>query len=291
MLGAPTFYWSTIRKYYVAFGALFNDIHVPRADSTGKTTELIRVPLSVGPKDKTLARIIADPDLTRPEAVTLPRMSFELTGMDYDADRHQNAVQSFTWQEGSNTSPRYETLYSPVPFDFQFSLYVYAKYQEDGLAVVEQILPFFTPEFTPRIQVIPEVGLEVNVPIVRGPVTVTDDYGDKPLADRRAIIWTLPFVLKGYLWGPIQQSVIIKFVEANILIPRSDLTFQESFANNTNAQARVTVQPGLLPNGQPTTNAAASVPYTQINLGDDWGYATVIYGGGLANNFPFGNTA
>lgn len=236
----------------------------------------MRVPIALGSRDKTLARVFAEPGAnSRPEAVILPRMSFELTGVRYDSTRHQSSVQQIRLHaDGSNT---YSRLYAPVPYDFDFSLFVYSKAQEDGLKIVEQILPFFTPDFTPRAELIPGAAT-MNLPVTLTAVSVADDYAQGAILERRAVVWNLTFTMRGWLFGPEHQDGIIKLVDVPLIVPRLGVSVDDTYANNTGAIDEVTVQPGLLANGAPTTNAAASVPYTQVELEDDWAYAVVIAG-------------
>ena len=269
MLGVNTFYFSLIRKYVVLFGTLFNSIHIPRYSANGQIDQLVAVPVLVGDKDKTLARVFADPTAGRTSAITLPRMSFQLAGIEYDKDRKLNPVENYTIQDTANTN-NYKQQFNPVPYNLNFQLFVYAKEYEDGTKIIEQIVPFFTPEFTVRAELIPDMGIQANLPIVlQQSVTTEDNFDQGNIWDRRAIIWTLNFVMKAYFYGPIHDVGLIKFVIVNSRIPQENVGHDMN-ANNSGIVETLTVQPGMLANGSPTTNAAASVPYYQITITDDW---------------------
>lgn len=281
MLGLDPFYWGLLRKYYVLFASLFNEIRVPRYGTDGSIREYVRVPISLGAKDKTLAQVFSEPQAdARQQAITLPRLSFDRSGMTYDATRHQSSTEYIMLQPNTTS---YAKMYTPVPYDINFDLFVYSKTQEDGLKIVEQIIPFFTPDYTVRAELIDDF-VTLNVPIILNQVTSADDYSQGSLVDRRAIIWTLSFTMKAYLFGPEHTTGIIKFVDVPLTVPQAGKDANGHYYTvdttpaNTAAIAEVTVQPGLLPNGQPTTNAAASIDYTLVNLGDDWAYAVTIKG-------------
>lgn len=208
-----TFYHGSIRKYVALFGTLFNDIYINRPDSTHNQINTIKVPISYGPKDKVLARLTADPELNRQPAITLPRISFEITRVMYANDRKLNTIGK-RQAPGSNTSA-VSTQFNPVPYDISISLSIIAKNIDDGTRIVEQILPFFTPDWTATVELIPEMSIYMDTPIVLNDVQLTDSYeGD--FETRRALTWDLSFTIKGYLFGPIRKTNIIKFANSNI---------------------------------------------------------------------------
>ena len=156
------FYHQTSRKMVVAFGSLFNNIEVRRTDSSDAVTEVIKIPLSYGPKDKMLVRISQDPSLNPNVALTVPRMGFELTSMTYDGARKLNTM-------GRNVKTGTTGLkkqFNPVPYNWDFSLYVFVKNAEDGTQILEQILPFFTPDFTVTMTLISGMSIKMDVPLV-----------------------------------------------------------------------------------------------------------------------------
>lgn len=273
MLGLHHFYWSLMRKYDAIVGTIFNEIAVPRFHANGALEQLIRVPISYAPKDKTIARLKADANIDRPAATMLPRMSFQLQDTRYASDRHLNAAESIVVQ----TANGYSRQYNPVPYDFNYTVWAFAKSREDGYKIVEQVLPFFTPEFTVVAELVPEMNVAVNIPVVLNKVSIADTYADGSFEEHRAVVWSLDLTLKGWLYGPTYDTGLIKFIDMTLHIPTTD-DIADATANNSPPIDRVTVQPGLLANGSPTTNAAASIPYTDVEAEDDWGYATVVYG-------------
>ena len=195
------FYHQTSRKMVVAFGSLFNNIEVRRTDSSDAVTEVIKIPLSYGPKDKMLVRISQDPSLNPKVALTVPRMGFELTSMTYDGARKLNTM-------GRNVKKGTTGLkkqYNPVPYNWDFSLYVFVKNAEDGTQILEQILPFFTPDFTVTMTLISGMTVKMDITLVLNSVTSEDSYeGD--FASRRSIIWTLSFLMKGFLYPSVTDN-------------------------------------------------------------------------------------
>jgi len=195
------FYHQTSRKMVVAFGSLFNNIEVRRTDSSDAVTEIIKIPLSYGPKDKMLVRISQDPSLNPKVALTVPRMGFELTSMTYDGARKLNTM-------GRNVKKGTTGLkkqYNPVPYNWDFSLYVFVKNAEDGTQILEQILPFFTPDFTVTMTLVSGMTVKMDIPLVLNSVTSEDSYeGD--FATRRSIIWTLSFLMKGFLYPSVTDN-------------------------------------------------------------------------------------
>ena len=198
------FYHQTSRKMVVAFGSLFNNIEVRRTDSSDAVTEVIKIPLSYGPKDKMLVRISQDPSLNPNVALTVPRMGFELTSMTYDGARKLNTM-------GRNVKTGTTGLkkqYNPVPYNWDFSLYVFVKNAEDGTQILEQILPFFTPDFTVTMTLISGMSIKMDVPLVLNSVASEDSYeGD--FATRRSIIWTLSFIMKGFLYPSVTDNAAV----------------------------------------------------------------------------------
>ena len=220
MLGS-TFYHQTIRKYVAAFGTLFNDINVERKNSSGTVVEKIKVPLAYGPKQKHVLASQETTTVARQTATRTPRMGFALTGVAYDSIRKLNTVGR---NVAANTAAGTSTLmtqYNPVPYNFDFTLFILVKNAEDGTQILEQILPFFTPEFTVTINTIPEMGIKADTPIILNSADVSDEYeGD--LDQRRTIIWTLSFLLKGYIYPDLKTSSVIKSIEVNFRLTGSD---------------------------------------------------------------------
>ena len=212
MLGQQ-FYHETTRKVVVAFGTLFNDIHLVRKDNSGTIQQSMKVPLAYGPRQKYLVRLADDPDLSKQTAVTLPRIGFEISGISYDPARKLQRVQKFKKVKGAKAS-QLDTQYMPVPYNIDFELYILSKQSDDALQIVEQILPYFQPDYTVTINDNTDMGIKRDVPVILNNIGYEDDYqGD--FASRRAIIYTLSFTAKFYLYGPVTSSKVIKTVQVD----------------------------------------------------------------------------
>jgi len=231
MLGNAHFYNRTIRKIVVAFGTVFNDIHLVRYTKDGLTAkESFKVPLSWGAKEKYLTRLTSDPTLTKSIATTVPRISFEMTGMSYDSSRKlPSTVRNFS----ANNATSIKAQYVPVPYNFDFSLSIYVRNTEDGTQILEQILPFFTPDFSVTVDFIPSMEPKYDMPIILNSVSNEVDYeGD--LMSTRLIIWNLEFTAKSHVWPPVKSVEVITTANTNIFIePRSEIEQQVyvDFAN------------------------------------------------------------
>jgi hypothetical protein len=239
MLGQSHFYHETIRRTVVAFGSVFNDIHVRRPDASGTVLQSMRVPLAYGPKAKFLARLYEDPTGNSPIQLTLPRMGFEITGFQYDSQRKVNKLNVLKKVDDTVTNGLKKQFFS-VPYNINFSLFVMAKNQEDALQVVEQIIPFFTPAFTLTINAVPEMGIKDDFPLIMESLTYEDDYeGD--FATRRSIIYTLSFTTKVNFYGPVYEQGVIKKVKIDNYLdaPTSTLvnTRYEAEPNPTSSEA------------------------------------------------------
>jgi len=275
MFGNP-FYFSLLRKYVILVGTLFNNIRITRIDKDGNTTALIKVPVTYAPKDKMLARVIQDAGVTRQTAVTpLPVISFEMGQMKYDSSRKLPTINRISVKDPTNKS-KFKYQYNPVPYNIDFKVYVYAKNAEDGTKIIEQILPFFTPDWTTTVNLIPEMEITTDIPVVLNNISYTDNYsGD--LKDRRAIIWQLDVTLKGYIYGPVKSTGVIKFIKMNYFTPSVPDGTIPDVVGTLPVVERVTVQPGLTANGLPTSNINETVAYTEISIDDDYGFITQIY--------------
>lgn len=215
MLNNNVFYHGIIRKSIVAFGRLFSDIYIDRkqGDSvTGTTIQRLQIPLAYAPKEKWLVRIEQDPNLENHTYVSLPRMSFEIIGYNYDATRKVNRMQQIKCGTGSGSV---DTMYTPVPYNIDLSLYILTKTQEDALQIVEQILPTFTPEYTLTINAVPDMNVKLDVPIILNSITASDEY-DGDFQTRRFVTHTLNFTMKTNLFGPISGRNVIDQVNANV---------------------------------------------------------------------------
>ena len=207
------FYHSTIRKSIIAFGNMFNNITIDRKNSSGAVVQSLRIPLAYAPRQKFLARIAQQPVVEETsQQIILPRMSFEMIGIMYDPQRRISLVQQNRALNTSTTS--LNAQYAPTPYNMNLSLYIYSKNQDDALQIVEQILPYFNPDYNLSFKAIPSMGITHDLPILLENITYEDDYeGD--LSTRRSIIWTLNFVMKLNFYGPINRQGIIRRVDVD----------------------------------------------------------------------------
>ena len=201
MLNNPHFYNRTIRKVVVAFGTLFNDIDIIRFAKDGTYQTRMKVPLNYGAKEKYLTRLENDPTLTKSIATLVPRISFNLDSIAYDISRKQQT----TLQNFSYTADGVKSQYAPIPYNFDFSLSIYVRHTEDGTQILEQILPFFTPDFTVTIDFVDSMCQKYDMPIILNSVTNNTDYeGD--MMTTRLITWDLQFTAKGFIWPPVKGN-------------------------------------------------------------------------------------
>jgi len=221
MLGQQ-FYHETIRKVVIAFGSMFNDIHLVRKDNEGNIAQSMKVPLAYGPRQKFLVRLREDADLTKQVAVTLPRIGFEIKGLTYDPARKLNRVQQFK-KVKSGASKQLDTQYMPVPYNIEFDLYIMAKQSDDALQIVEQILPYFQPDYTVTINDNTDMGIKRDVPVVLGGITYEDTYQGE-FESRQTLIYSLQMTAKFYLYGPVTSTKVIKTVQADSFADMPDKT-------------------------------------------------------------------
>jgi hypothetical protein len=198
------FYNEILRKTVISFGSLFNNISIKHTNNSNEVIDVIKVPLAYGPTQKFLARLEQSPDLNKPTQITLPRMSFEFTGLTYDASRKVTTTQSFTTKSSADGSV-VKKSYMPVPYNLQFELAIMTKLNDDALQIVEQILPYFQPSYTLTIELVDEINEKRDIPIILENVTFQDDY-EGNFASRRVLIYTLRFTAKTYLFGPVQAA-------------------------------------------------------------------------------------
>jgi hypothetical protein len=226
------FYWGTVRKSIVAFGNMFNNIVIDRKNSSNNVVESIKVPLAYAPKQKLLARIEQRPDDAKRFQVILPRMSFEMVGIEYDPQRKISPIQQNRGVNSTNNS--LDAQYAPTPYNINMNLYIYSKNQDDGLQVLEQILPYFNPDYNLTLKAIPALNIKNDLPILLENISYEDNYeGD--FVDRRSIIWTLQFSMKLNFYGPINKQGFIKKVIAS--------TFSDKNISNLEARYTVTASP------------------------------------------------
>jgi hypothetical protein len=263
----------SLRKYIIVFGTVFNDIYINRLSNAGEVLQTLKVPLTYGPKDKVLSRLEQSPRLDNQVGIILPRISFEMTTMEYDPTRKLNTLNKLTKQSttaGTDDEVKYQ--YQPVPYDMQFEMNILVKNAEDGTRIVEQIVPYFTPDFTVSVNLVPEVDGPRDIPIILNSITSQDEY-EGSFEQRRALIWTLSFTMKGYLYGPTKKSKLIKLAETTFRLPED---VETGNTDNTANTIVVASRPGLTANGQPTTNTALSISYEDIISTDDYAIINTI---------------
>ena len=211
------FYNEGLRKLTIAFGQLFNNIVIQNTSSTGAVTKRIRVPLAYAPKEKFIVRLEQQANLQsdREVAITLPRLGFEITGLSYDASRKINKMQKLRRVKTSEEGKKLNYNYAPVPYNINFSLYSFTATAENGLQIIEQILPFFQPEYTVTMNVVPELEIKRDIPIILNNVSYEDTYNGE-FTQRRAVIYTLAFTAKTYLYGPMTNQGVIKTVQSDL---------------------------------------------------------------------------
>jgi len=215
MLGTR-FYNQGFRKLIIAFGQIFNNVVIQRTNSTGGVTARIKVPLAYAPKEKFLVRLDQQANLeSREFATTLPRMGFEITGLAYDSSRKLTRVQKYSKVKSGEDGKKMNYNYSPVPYNISMNLYVFTATAEDGLQIIEQILPFFQPDYTVTVNVVPDLGIKRDIPIILGNIGYEDTY-DGSFTQRRAVIYTLSFTAKTYLFGPMNNQGVIKQTQADL---------------------------------------------------------------------------
>ena len=268
MFGAQ-YYHGILRKYVMAFGNLFNDIVVQRLNTSGVRVQSIAVPIAYGPKEKFLARLKQDPNLDAKTAITLPRIGFEISSYQYASNRKLSSTIKNVNILNSDKA-RLKSQYVPVPYDITFALAIFVKNADDGCQIIEQILPYFRPEFTTNVRLIPEMDIVVDTPVVLQDISVEDSYeGD--FDTRRALIYNLNFIVKGLLFGPVSTSGVIK---------RSIARVKMNIDADTPTGERITVTPSAFANGAPLTspssNADLSVALGTISANSDYGFTVDI---------------
>lgn len=262
MLSNPHFYHRSIRKVVVTFGTLFNDLELVRFSKNGTPKERFKVPLSYGTKEKYLTRITSDPNLTKSIATVVPRIAFTLDSISYDSSRKQMTTLRNFATNPTNTGTN--SQYVPVPFDFKFSLSIFVRNTEDGTQILEQILPFFTPDFTVTVDFIPEMEHKYDVPIILDAVNSNVEYeGD--MSTTRLIVWDLEFTAKAYIWPPVNTSSsgLIRAVNARLNTPKDGVQETTFNANNYTQVANINIVPIPL-NAEPDDEYGFAETITEI---------------------------
>lgn len=251
MLGNDHFYNRTIRKIVVSFGTLFNDLVLVRYNKAGtQEYERMRVPLIYSSKEKFITRLQSDPTLTKSIATTLPRISFEMIGIEYDNSRKQ---QSLVKNVSVNPNGGFNTQFAPIPYNFNFTMSIYVRNQEDGTQILEQILPFFTPDFTVTVDLVPGMDQKYDMPIILNSATPDIQYeGD--MLDTRVVIWTLEFTVKAFIFPPVKHSNnIIRQANTNIFIDNQVRDAQKVYVDMNTGTGVFTTNEVIRVDGKPTT--------------------------------------
>lgn len=258
------FYNASTRKYVALFGMLFNKIRITRNTNDGTQVQSIIVPIAYGPFQKFLARITQDPNLSNPSAITLPRMSFEITNMVYDGTRKIGSKQKIQ-KSVAETNDQRSYSWTASPYNIDFSLYIMTKYAEDATKIVEQIIPFFKPEWTSTVKLIDNMD-PIDIPLILNGITNEELY-EGSFEERRSVLWTLNFTMKAWYFGPEREKKVIKFVDVDVW---------DTLDSSKDPVEGVNVYPGLTANGVATTDPDDTIPYTDIEYDDDWGVIRVI---------------
>ena len=260
------FYNEILRRTIIGFGTLFNGISV-KTDN-----QEIRVPLAYGPTQKFLARLTQSPDLSKGTAITLPRMSFEFTGLTYDPSRKVTTTQQIIVKDPTDGTET-KKAYMPVPYNMQFELALMCKLNDDALQITEQILPYFQPQYNLSIELVSGIKEKRDVPIVLENITFQDDYeGD--FTSRRVLLYTLRFTAKTYLFGPVQSAT-------KDIIRKATVTYIKGDSKSISRDVRYSVTPRAVKSytGTVVTNLAADVGTADevIKVNDASGMSTSTY--------------
>lgn len=234
------FYHESIRRYVIIFGTLFNEIIISRKKTDGTTLTRFKVPIAYGPQQKYIAMIQQNAELNRPDAITLPRMSFEVSAINYDPERRLTKFSRVNKPLSTNDNALETSNMAPAPYNIDFTLSIMTKYSEDGSKIIEQILPWFKPEWTSSVKMLDDIDAYVDIPVILTSVSNEEVY-EGSYQERRLILWTLTFTMKGYFFGPTVTKKIIKFANTNLYS-----TFSQESASD-----RIRIYPGLTSSGDP----------------------------------------
>ena len=272
MLGTYS-YNEIIRKTIIAFGTLFNEVYIKHEEQDGTDYSFIKVPIAYGPIQKFLARIEQVPDLKKRVAITLPRMSFEMTGIQYDSSRKSSTMQTFKTIDKSNNN-ELTKVFMPVPYNVNIRLSIMSKLNEDALQIVEQILPYFQPHFNLTVDLVSSIGEKRDIPMILERITMDDQYeGD--FTTRRILIYTLDFTAKTYLFGPVGNGneALIKQVQVDY--------YTDTNRVNASRQLRYVAEPRALKdyNNDEITVVAEDISedITEFNVSDATGLVVNSY--------------
>ena len=267
------FYNEILRRTIISFGTLFNNISIKHEDTDDNVVSVVKVPLAYGPTQKFLARIEQSPDLNKPFAITLPRMSFEFTGLTYDPSRKVTTTSTFIVKD-PNDGTETKKSYMPVPYNMQFELAIMCKLNDDALQIVEQILPYFQPAYNVTVELVEALQEKRDIPVVLENITMQDDYeGD--FTSRRVLLYTLRFTAKTYLFGPASTATKDIIKKATV----SYLTGTDT--SNATREVSYSVEPRAIKNytGNAATTLAENITKakTAFNVADASGLTEKTY--------------
>ena len=250
------FYNEILRRTIISFGTLFNSITVKQTNSSDNVVSVVRVPLAYGPTQKFLARLEQSAELSKSTAMTLPRMSFEFTGLTYDSTRKVSTTQQYTVKDPDNGSES-KKVFMPVPYNMQFELSIMTKLNDDALQIVEQILPYFQPAYNLSVELVESIQEKRDIPIILENITMQDDY-DGDFTTRRVLLYTLRFTAKTYLFGPATSAT-------KDIIKRSTISYLTGTdSSNTQRELTYSTVPRATKNytGDATTTISADITKT-----------------------------
>ena len=261
------FYNEILRRTIIAFGTLFNNINIQSTDNADNVVSNIKVPLAYGPTQKFLARIEQSPDLNKSFQITLPRMSFEFIGLTYDPTRKVSTTQTFTVKDPDDGTETKKS-FMPVPYNMQFELSIMTKLNDDALQVVEQILPYFQPQYNLTVELVEAIQEKKDIPVILENITMQDDYeGD--YSTRRVLLYTLRFTAKTYLYGPATSAT-------TDIIKKATVNYMAGDSTGRNRDVTYSVVPTAVKNytGDATTTLAVDLTKTKttIEVADGTGF-------------------
>ncbi len=270
---ASYYYHSTIRKYVILFGNMFNDITVKRFDANLNVSHTEIVPIGYGPSQKFLRRTEENPDTKRPIAIQLPRMAFQVTGLTFDPSRKISPVNKISVQNQNDPDKR-TTVFVPIPYNISFTLDIMFKNIDDGMQIIEQILPYFRNHQSHSVELLPNMNLFLDIKTILNDVSLEDNF-EGSYDEKRTIIWTLNFTMQGWFFGPYNISGVIKRAQVDFFIPPGSGEITDADVKDTPRIARNVTIPGLTTDGKPTTSPDNTIPYKDITSTDDYGYIEV----------------
>jgi hypothetical protein len=262
LIGNQSFYYNTIEILEVYFATLFNDIYITRTDANNNVTELMRVPIQFAPKDAAFTRNDQDPTIERDTAINVPRMSLEMVDMQYDTTRALNTQHRIV-RIDPNDADKMKRTYMRSPYNVFFNLYIATRHLKDSYKILEQVVPFFKPEFTAKINSVPELNIVESIPIVLDGMSKEDNFAGN-FEDTRRILWTLNFHMRAHFYYPTVSKPIIKLSNTNFYIGNTSTT-------NTIVD-RIKLIPGQDANGDATSNASLAVNTSTVFANEQWNY-------------------